>query len=215
MKKAFAASFQNEHTLQEGMKAWSNSIGVMKMAASLMLLLMVASLMSGCGFHLRGYDSGGQAQFKSVKLSGLENVQGEVAEALRQQLKASGVVVTPSLAGAELEVSFERTYSHRSKTSYTGTGDVSSVLLTLKQGFDVQDVATESQLLSAEVSSYRDHQINNNALLASNRELEEIQQQMARDLARQIVERINRALMNRNVQTEALTKPVNEGEPRD
>lgn len=196
MKKAFAACFQNK-------QACSNSSSAMKMAVSLMVLLMVASVMSGCGFHLRGYDSGGQAQFKSVKLTDLQSVQGDVSDALRQQLKASGVVVTPSLSGAELEVSFAKTYSHRSKTSYTGTGDVSSVLLTMKQAFEVQEVATESLLLSAEVSSYRDHQINNDALLASNRELEEIQQQMARDLARQIVERINRALLNKAPKTDS------------
>ncbi|WP_028487195.1 LPS-assembly lipoprotein LptE [Thiomicrorhabdus chilensis] len=208
MKKAFAACFQNK-------QACSNSSSAVKMTASLILLLMVTSVMSGCGFHLRGYDSGGQAQFKSVKLTDLQSVQGDVADALRQQLKASGVVVTPNLAGAELEVSFARTYSHRSKTSYTGTGDVSSVLLTMKQAFEVQEVATESLLLRAEVSSYRDHQINNNALLASNRELEAIQQQMARDLARQIVERINRALITRNVQDEALKTPLNEDKSSD
>lgn len=165
-----------------------------KSVAWLMLMLFSASLLTGCGFHLRGYGTPQQAQFKTIKLSGLEAVSPDIKRALTQQLKASGATIVPSLAGAEVELKLQRTYSHRSKTSYTGTGDVASVLITLKQSFAAHQVATEQLLLEDEAVAYRDHQIDNSALLASNRELQEIKRQMANEVVRQIVDQINRRL---------------------
>lgn len=169
--------------------------GLLKRFSALVTLLLFSSvLLSGCGFHLRGYGTPQEALFKTVKLSGLEGVTQEVQLALRDQFEARGVVIMPSLVDAELDIKLQRTYTHSSKTSYTGSGDVASVLLTLKQSFMVEEVATEKLLLSGETVAYRDHKIDNIALLASNRELQEIKQQMANEVVSQLVERINRRL---------------------
>lgn len=168
---------------------WALNLSVL-----LMLVFFLTTLLSGCGFHLRGYGVAQQAQFKAVKLSGLEGVTQEIQRALRDQLKSSNVTVVPSLAGAELDIKLQRTYTNRSKTSYTGSGDVASVLITLKQAFLVEEVATETLLLSSEAIAYRDHQIDNASLLASNRELNEIKQQMANEVVSQLVDQINRRL---------------------
>ena len=167
---------------------WKMSLGLG------LLMLFSISLLSGCGFHLRGYDQPQQAQFKTIKLSGLNNVTQEIQLALRDQFEARNVTIVPSLAGAELDVKLQKTYTHSSKTSYTGTGDVASVLITLKQGFVVDEVATEKVLMTGEAVAYRDHQIDNTALLATNRELQEIKQQMANEVVSQIVDQINRRL---------------------
>lgn len=161
------------------------------------LLVFGLALLQGCGFHLRGYGMQAEAQFKSVKLTQLSQVEGNIQQALIRQLQSQGVIIADSLANAELEVVFEKTAVHQSRTAYTGTGDVASLLLTLKQSFRVQEVASETVLLDTQVSAYRDHHIDNTALLASNRELEEIRQQMAQEVAMQVIERINRALLNR------------------
>lgn len=185
---------KTHHTPQGGMKAWSvfqswkNSVGL------LVLAFFSVSLLSGCGFHLRGYDAPQKAQFNTIKLTGLETVSQEIKSALTEQLNASGVIIVSSLAGAELELKLQKTYLHRSKTSYTGTGDVASVLIALKQEFSVEEVATERLLLTGEAATYRDHQIDNAALLASDRELQEINQQMATEVVRQIVDQINRRI---------------------
>ncbi|WP_373019510.1 LPS assembly lipoprotein LptE [Thiomicrorhabdus sp.] len=197
---------KTEQACSDSIASFGISMNAMKISVGLFLVLFVATLLSGCGFHLRGYGTAGEAQFKSVKLSGLELVQNDVEDALKQQLKSSGVIISSSLVGAELEVRLSKTYVHQSKTSYTGTGDVSSVLLTMKQAFEVEEVATEAMLLTAEVSSYRDQQIDNNALLASSRELQDIQKQMSQEIARQIVDRINRALLMKSKQAGELVK---------
>lgn len=167
---------------------------VSSVSVLLMLVLFSTTLLSGCGFQLRGYGEPQQAQFKAVKLSGLEGVSEEVQRALRDQLKASSVTVMPSLVGAELDIKLQRTYTNSSKTSYTGSGDVASVLITLKQAFSVEEIATETLLLSSEAIAYRDHSIDSASLLASSRELKEINQQMANEVVSQLVDQINRRL---------------------
>ena len=48
--------------------------------------------------------------------------------------------------------------------------------------------------MTGEAIAYRDHQIDNTALLATNRELQEIKQQMANEVVLQMVDQINRRL---------------------
>ena len=167
---------------------WKRSLGLS------ILMLFSLSVLNGCGFHLRGYDAPQEAAFKTIKLSGLTNVSQDIQWALRSQLQARGVTIVPSLAGADLDLQLQKTYTYSSKTSYTGTGDVASVLITLKQGFSVEAVATEKRLVTDEASAYRDHQIDNTALLATHRELQEIKQQMANEVVSQMIDRINRRL---------------------
>lgn len=170
---------------------------LVKFVSVSLIALFLTQLLSGCGFHLRGYGAAEQAQFQSVKLTSIERVHGEIREALVQQLKGSGVRLSDSLREAELDIRFEPTVYKQSRTAYTGSGDAASLLLTMTQRFTVNRVADERQLLAAEVRSVRDHQVDNAALLASNREMQDIRRQMAQDVARQVIQRINRALMKR------------------
>jgi len=185
---------QTVHTYQGCIKADSVFQNWKKSISLLLLMLFSVSVLSGCGFHLRGYGAPQKMQFSTIKLTGLERVSQNVKSALSDQLNASGVTIVSSLAGAEVELKLQKTYLHRSKTSYTGTGDVASVLITLKQGFAVEEVATETLKLTGEAVAYRDHQIDNTALLASNRELQEINQQMATEVVRQMMDQISRRL---------------------
>jgi LPS-assembly lipoprotein len=194
----------------ESDQAWSDWLSPQRgwrtewQTVSLLALLLVTLVqLSGCGFHLRGYATAGEAQFKSIKIDGLEQVQADVAEALTRQLNSSQVEVVRTLGQAELALRLSPTHSGRTRTAYTGSGDVSSVLLTIKQPFEVVEVASETQLLNTEAIAYRDQQIDTGALLASNRELRDIQQQMGEEIARQIVDRINRALLQRDEAGEA------------
>ena len=175
-------------------QAWCLFKDGQRSISMLVLMLFLASALSGCGFHLRGYGSAQAAQFKTLKLTGLENVTPQIQRALKAQFEASGVTLVTSLASAELDLKLQRTYNNQSNTSYTGTGDVASILINIKQAFTVEVVATETVLMSSDAVAYRDHQIDNANRLASNRELQEIQQQMANRIAAQILDQINRQL---------------------
>ncbi|WP_178863565.1 LPS-assembly lipoprotein LptE [Thiomicrorhabdus cannonii] len=187
-------------TQQAGLRSSSAFAGRLKFILGFLVVLLSVELLSGCGFHLRGVGSGGEAQFQSVKLDGAQQLDPQLREALQQQLAVGGVRLADTLGSAQLWVQFDRTDWKQTRTGYSG-GDVASILLTLKQHFKVQDVASETWILDAQATTYRDHTIDLNARLASDRELQEIREQMSDEVARQIIDRINRALAQQRLQS--------------
>jgi len=157
------------------------------------LLSAILLNLSACGFHLKGTGANAVATFKSVQLLDENLVRPDVLRALKQQLKASNVKLVTLMADAEITIQFQITGYRTSRTGLSSSGDTSSELLKMSQAFEVVDVATEKALLKTSAQTFRDRQIDNSAVLASSRELRSIQQQMANDLAVQIIDRINRA----------------------
>lgn len=149
--------------------------------------------LAACGFHLKGTGPNAIAGFKSIQLVETQGVQAEILRALRLQLQASDVKVVEAIGQAEIVLRFAPTQTQISDTSISGQGDASSQLIKVTQPIRVENVATEAPLLDSQVSAYRDRRIDNAAALASNRELRAIQQEMATDIAAQIIDRINRA----------------------
>lgn len=177
-------------------QAWSVRIWhFMSMALIMSLLIMMTAGLTGCGFHLRGLDSVGDMQFKTVKLQTLPGVHPEVQQAMRSQLAQSGVQLVDSLAAAELQIVLQPTVYKASRTAYSGLGDTTAEFLRMEQGFAATLVATEQSVVTGSVQTYRDRQIDTGALLAANRELASIQREMAEDLARKIMDRINRSML--------------------
>ncbi len=182
--------------LVESYQAWSVSAWqFMSMTLMVSLLIMMTAGLSGCGFHLRGLDSVGDTQFKTVKLQSTTGVRPEVLQAIRSQLAQSGVKLVDSLAAAELQIVLHPTVYKASRTAYSGLGDTTAEFLRMEQGFAATLVATEQMVVTSSVQTYRDRQIDTGALLAANRELSSIQREMAEDLARKMMDRINRAML--------------------
>ena len=161
----------------------------------LLLSTLLISFLTGCGFHLRGLDSMGQMQFTTVQLQNVSGVSIEIQKALRRQLRSAGVKLVDSMDQAEVQISFKPTEFKTSRTAYSGQGDTTAELLKMSQFFSANLMATDQLIIADSVSTYRDRQIETTALLASNNELQSIKQEMANILARQLVDRINRALL--------------------
>ena len=168
------------------------------------LALFVMSFVSGCGFHLRGYDSVGQVSFKTVFLQNELQTRPELQRAIRNQLGLSGVSIVNSESLAEVVLQLQPTAYSVSRTAFSGQGDATAELLKMSQSFKAIWVLTGNELVAGTVDTYRDRQIEVGALLTSEQELEGMRQSMAEDLARQMMDRINRAVQQRF----ALQKPV-------
>lgn len=164
----------------------------------LLLLVLLASLLTGCGFHLRGLDSVGQVQFKRLQLNNLPAASREVQKALRNQLKLSGVQLVDSIADAEVQITLQASQFKASRTAFSDQGDATAEMLKMSQAFSAMQVSTEQTIVSASVQTYRDRQIETSALLAADSELKSIKQDMATVLARQILDRVNRGLIKLN-----------------
>ena len=177
-------------------QAWSVRVWQF-MVTTLMMLIMAVMLtsLSGCGFHLRGLDSVGDMQFKTVKLQVLPGVRPEVQQAMRSQLAQSGVQLVDSLAAAELQIILQPTVYKVNRTAYSGLGDTTAEFLRMEQSFSAITVATDEPVVASRVQTYRDRQIDTGALLAANRELGSIHREMAEDLVMKIMDRINRAML--------------------
>lgn len=157
------------------------------------VFLMASLLLSGCGFKLRGYDSVGQLHFKTVLLQNEQSVRSEVKLAIRKQLALSGAEQVASEKQAEVLIRFEPTFYKVSRTAYSGEGDATAELLKMAQSFTAVWSLTGNILVTGRVETYRDRQIDTGALLAAEQELMGMHESMAEDLARQVMDRINRA----------------------
>lgn len=157
------------------------------------LVVGSAAVLSGCGFRLRGTGALAGARYQSVFLRGESGVPAELANSLRQQLRGLGVVVTEAFADAEVVIELGRYNRQLSRTSRSATGEATSELIRLTQSFRAERIADEQEIIAADVIAMRDRQIDPNQLLAAARELEDIERQMQQDLARQLIDRINRS----------------------
>lgn len=151
-----------------------------------------SSLLTGCGFHLKGMGEQSQATYQTVRLIDLHKVNPDVKRVIIQQFRGMNVKVVNNLADADVAVTFQATGFQATSTGRTGRGDVASQLLKMSQPIVVDNVQTGQQILTTTVTSFRDRNINNQNLQASSRELASIQKQMATDLALQVIDRVNR-----------------------
>jgi len=156
--------------------------------------LILTLFLSGCGFQLRGYDTVGQVHFQTVLLQNEAGVRPEVKLAIRKQLELSGVQIVASESEAEVLIRLRPTGYRVSRTAYSGLGDATAELLSMSQPFTAVWVLTGNDVVSGSVETYRDRQIETDALLAAEQELIGMQQSMAENLARQMMDRINRAV---------------------
>jgi len=181
----------------------------------LSLIALLVSQLSACGFHLRGTGSTGVLPFASVHIQQDAGVNQTLSMALQRQFSQSGVTVVGGVddvadkvsdkAVAQVQLQLTKTGYTASQTSASGLGDSASEVIKMSQTFKLMDMSSEKTLSSGTVTAYRDRQINNSASLASDSELRSIQKSMSQQLARQIMDRIQRTLAANNTQN----NPVN------
>jgi len=157
------------------------------------LLFLLVTQLSACGFHLRGMDSAGALTFKSAQIQVGKGVMPGIESALQRQLKYSGVTLLDNQT-AEVQIQLLATNYSASRTTTSGLGDTTSELLKMTQSFKVVDLVTGQNIVSDSSSVYRDRQINTAAVLSSDSELRSIKKNMTEDLARQILDRVRRAM---------------------
>ena len=155
-------------------------------------LVVIMTSLVGCGFHLRGADHYGELPFHTAVITTSPGVSHEVKTALALQLHQSGIQILDTQA-ADVQIVLMATKITSTSTS-SGLGDRTSELLKFTQAFKVTDLVTGKLIVGGDSVVYRDRKINISDALASNSELQSIRKSMSQKIARQIVERIHRAL---------------------
>ncbi|MBE0494301.1 MAG: hypothetical protein IBX48_08145 [Thiomicrospira sp.] len=156
------------------------------------LFAAIAVGATGCGFRLRGTGPLAGASYKTVQLLGEQKVPSELVSALRQQWRSLGVELTDSLSQADVVVQLGMYQRNISRTAFSATGETTSELIKLSQSFIAFRVEDDVEIINTEVMALRDRQTDPTQQLAAARELQDIERQMQQDLARQLIDRLNR-----------------------
>lgn len=157
-----------------------------------LLLSTVLLLLSGCGFHLKGLGQTGEVVFKQLHIERFASLDRDMQNALQQQLALSGVQRVTQSGQAALTLQLSPLQVSSTSTAYSSLGETTAEIVRMVQAVKVIRASDGQVLLTANVQAYRDRQVSANAVLASNQELAQIRAEMAENLARQIIERVNR-----------------------
>lgn len=157
-----------------------------------MLLLLSLSLLSGCGFHLKGAGTQTALNLTQLSVQFAPNVLPQLRQELVEQLRQNGVSIVEVSALAQefaeptLVIENSQMQVRRTATSYLG--DTTAESMQWRQLYRMQ--GAQSTLFSAEASVVRDRQLQPEAMLAAEQEREGIVQNMAVQVAQQIMRRL-------------------------
>lgn len=161
----------------------------------LLLWLCLAVLVTGCGFHLRGaVELPPVLQDTFIKA---EDPYSGVARELRTVLQSAGarLVESPSAATGVIHVISRR--SERRILAVGTSGRANEYELFEQVTFALNDPAGKVLLQSQSISATRAIVFDPNEALGKVSEAEETRIRMRRDLARQIVTRVNVGMRNK------------------
>ena len=154
------------------------------MLARLLCLCFVASLLTGCGFHLRGNLP--LSQFPAIYLQ--SDAHSELAALLNQRFQQNDVELLSSYQSNRPSLVLQQDTLERRTLSLFANGQVAEYELIYKVEYQIQLPDQEPQKYQFEL--FRDYQDDPNQALAKAQELElllkELRQQAANRIIRQL-----------------------------
>jgi LPS-assembly lipoprotein len=159
--------------------------------ARVVIVAVIALVISGCGFQLRGT---GQTTIllESVYLNAIDN-SGALARELIDSLEQSGVEFT-SNGNAQVSIRLDRERFSRRPVSTTGQINVAEYELTLEVGFEVLTRGGDVLIPPTRSRTERIYTFDSSSLVGSNEEESLLNEEMRRDVIGQLLQRINASM---------------------
>ena len=159
--------------------------------ARVVIVAVIALVISGCGFQLRGT---GQTTIllESVYLNAIDN-SGALARELIDSLEQSGVEFT-SNGNAQVRIRLDRERFSRRPVSTTGQINVAEYELTLEVGFEVLTRGGDVLIPPTRIRTERIYTFDSSSLVGSNEEESLLNEEMRRDVIGQLLQRINASM---------------------
>ena len=156
----------------------------MKRILTSLALIGLASVLTACGFHLRGM---GDTNFalKEVDLTA-RNAYGETVKQLQQVLEGSGVKV---VSRAPYHVILAREDVTNRTVSYTSSARSAENQLTNTLDYEIRDT-NDLLLMNGQVQVRKVYVQDENNLVGSDQEAAQIREEMRRDLVQQMAMRL-------------------------
>ena len=149
-----------------------------------LLVIGLATLLSACGFQLRGTGTN-ELAIKELDLSA-RNAYGETVVDLRRALEASGVTVT---SGAPYKLVLTNESNDQRATSYTGSSRSAEYELSSTLSYEVRD-SGNLPLLNDKLEVQKSYVHDSNNLTGSDREEAQVRREMRRDMVQRMMTRL-------------------------
>ena len=168
-----------------------NAADQKRSVARVVIVAVIALVISGCGFQLRGT---GQTTIllESVYLNAIDN-SGALARELIDSLEQSGVEFT-SNGNAQVSIRLDRERFSRRPVSTTGQINVAEYELTLEVGFEVLTRGGDVLIPPTRIRTERIYTFDSSSLVGSNEEESLLNEEMRRDVIGQLLQRINASM---------------------
>lgn len=155
------------------------------------LVCLWITLVSGCGFHLRGAVELPPSFDKTyIDAAGVDR---KMVRSLSQSLRASGVQVVSDREEAGAGLALRQQYARR-PLSMDDNADVREFELVYQVYFQVRSATGETLLREQQVQLYRDYTYDKNDILGKSEEEENIREDMMRDAVQQVMRRLETSL---------------------
>lgn len=163
-----------------------------------LLLLAMTTVVSACGFHLRGSEfTAAQISVDSVYVQG-RGAAGPVAAGITNGLKDAGIKVTDSPKDAQYSITVQGGGFASSVLSVSPTtGKAEEYQLTFHASALIKKNGRRKPLNSQTIEVSRDYTSDDRAVLGTFNEVEELRNDLVRDAADQIL-RIFKATLDKN-----------------
>ncbi|MGG5871649.1 LPS assembly lipoprotein LptE [Pseudomonas peli] len=149
-----------------------------------LLVIGLATLLSACGFQLRGT---GDVQFALKELDvSARNAYGETVNEVREVLQNNGVKVYP---GAPYSLVLSNEQENRRAASFTSSARTAEYELTKTLEYEIRG-SKDLLLMSDKLEAQSFYTQDGNNLIGGDQEAAQIRQEMNRELIQQLVQRL-------------------------
>jgi LPS-assembly lipoprotein len=151
-----------------------------------LLLLGIASIVAGCGFHLRTWELEGNIETAKIT----SNLRNPLADPLGRALRSAGVeVVGSGSADVTIELLSDRT--SRRAVSVTDQARAAEYQTTLTVVYAVFDAKGEPLAAERSIRASRVYTVDRDNIVGSSEEQALLQREMVEDLVQQIIRGVN------------------------
>ena len=162
----------------------------MRIVSHCFVLLLLISLLSACGFHMRSSQTLTDIHIKQLYLE-TQSPYSLFSKSLKQQLHSANVELVNDKNSAPLTVVILSDNQAEREISVSGNGQIRRVSLTQTIQYQLRDSKNQALQPPKMISSQRFWTTSQDQMLASDNDKAELEQAMAEDCANQLLIQLN------------------------
>lgn len=154
----------------------------------ILIFLLVSSLVSGCGFQLRGTIN----LPDSIRTVAVSSPDVKLRDVLVDSLEANNVIVVSSPTADSAHIEISKADFRREVRTIDERGKATGYVLILRANYKVLDSAGKDLVKPSIATARRDYNFDDTQLLSATREEELLRDEMREDAAQSILRKMSR-----------------------